>query len=711
MSGVPDGGPTVDDAGPAGPADTGRAAKKEHADGGRTAKKEQTTRPDPEQVEKVSYHFYSDVHAPGGGFGPGYGPMSSTDGSRRKATGRLRDTDVDAITGRYAEPGIFTTAVDRLLAERVAVLEGPAGSGRRAGAITLLRRATPGPLVVLSPMTTLRDLAERDYTRGYGYLVIDRRAEARTADVDFTWANVVDRVRDHGAHLVVTCSVMESRAVTKAVVWERPPVPDVLHAHLSDWPDPAKDDLVGKAALEVPPECPLARLAELAGLLRDCRDVRTALDRLDAGAGAEVREWFAAPRTAREIAEVTTLAFAHSTDVRTYETLLRSLEGHLERQIPRPRGKAPVVKDEDPFLTRQRRSGAAGLFGLKEVPFRAGTSQVMEFKEFAYQRHVLQILWETRSIAFWDGVRGWVDDIVRGDPEIVIAAGLAWLACTSFDEVETSYLEPWSYGKLGWPGQVTATYVLWMMCQDDTLAPLALQTAVRWASEPDIDRRWTALVTFGGELGIAYPTDAVKRLWQLISQSDDLWEAGCAVLAGLFVTLVDETPSAVQVLNLLELKLAAFGTAPDRARPHQNARDLRERVMESALAVVTLPSVKTRRPAVFDFLHAHPERRDLVAGIWAGLLRYRPLRRQALISLRRGLHALRDLSTSPQDDARLFGIALSRALPERERTLFKRDFTTVDEQLRRGQTESPAAVLIACLDAILVHHQPGGQRS
>lgn len=495
---------------------------------------------------------------------------------------------------------------------------------------------------------------------------------------------------------------------------ECPPPAVVLRAQLlgRGYRTDEVDAVVAQLVAELPEACPLARVIDLAELVSGGEDPAEALRRLAENAGREVKNWFAEGHDRREILEVAALGFLEGTDVRSFETLLGTLQQSAAKRLATSAEQARALwKDDSLFADRGTRADGNGLIGIREVSSRSGPTKAMVFRDEAYGRFVLEELWRTRSVAFWDAIREWLDGIAAGGVSDRVARGLAHLACTDFDEVVGSYLDPWSWGRVGWSGQVTATYVLWHMCHLRGLSPAALHTAVRWANGQDVDRRTTALLAFAGNLGVCYPTDAANRLWQLTTQSDDLRGAGCIALGCLFATLVDEAPDdAKVVLNLLDRKMESLGDGAGRGRTRAgDLARLRGVTMTAALAVVSTNSVRTQRSALFEHIDAHPDRLGLVARVCAGLFRYRPLRRQALIGFRRGLHALRDLSDDPPAEARALGAALAAATPPHERETLRAEFARLDEELRRGKQESVADVLLAYLDAISGPIDTGGE--
>lgn len=674
-----------------------------------------------DQVYNVIINYNGDVNADGatfgvGGAGPHGGERKSA--GKRKVTGRLSPEDISAAVDLYAEPPCFADAVAKLQRSRVVVLEGQPGTGRRAGAVNLLRQVTRAAIVVLSPLNSLKELSEKSYVAGQGYLVIDQVRDPARADLEFTWSSVKEQLHAAGAYLVITNSFVG--AATKAVphiTWDCPPPQDVLRAQLAGRPD--LDDIVRQVTTALADDASLTNLVAVARGIRDeGLTAQQALLKLDETAERQVLEWFAGKPDHREVTAAAALCFLEGTDVRTFEILLERLHEVMAAQVSGKRAKAAVRrKDAEILNERETWLYGTGLLDVRDVPRGGGTAQQVVFKDEAYRRHVLAQLWNGRTIHFWDAIRQWLTTTVEaGWDGTAVASGLALLACRNVDEVQRMFLQPWSAGEIRWPGQVTATYVLWCMCQREGLQAVALQTAVRWAQDKDLARKWTAALAFGGELGVYYPSDAVNQLWQLASQKIDLWLIGCTAMASLFATLRDEENSDPGiVLSLLSRKMTDFGTGtgPKRGRGPMPARQLqflRNLTMSMSLAVLAATSFRTGRPAVAELFAANPERMPVIAQIWAGVLIFRPLRWEAFYALRQALHALRDISDDPTATAREFGIALAAALPERERHTFKDAFVQVDEQVRRGRKEPLAEVLVACLDAIAVKIHPGGAR-
>jgi hypothetical protein len=591
-------------------------------------------------------------------------------------------------------PSGFEDVTRRLRKDHVLVIEGSTGSGRRAGAVALVREVTDGPVVILPRGVAMRDLVEWEYRWGCGYVVLN--GEAPDNDAGSGWTGVADRVRQAGAHLVVTATAVTGRTAARTdprLRWERPPAAEVLRGHLSGhWPAQDMDDLVSLLVTDLPPDFSLRRLADLARLLNEGKEPTEALEQLHEFSEQQIRQWFDQRRSRREMAEVTALAFLAGASEHTFESQLRRLEELLAAHEPlRLREPASRMDELTGDRTRYRLADEE-LMSIERPAPSTRTARVVGFKERGYQRFVISQLRETCDGRFWDVVREWINRMVLEDDRVEVASGLAWLAYTSFDEVRVSFLEPWSLSHFGWSGQVTAAYVLWCMCREASTATLALETAVQWSRSDDVDQRSTAMIAFSGELGVCYPTEAVRRLWQLTTQTDELCDAGYAALARLFAVLADQTEEAELLLEMIDRQWGQSCQTNEERR-------VRRQTVAATMAVLTVQSHRAGWPAIVEFLRARPDRSGVVARLWAAVLRSQRARREGLIALWRGLHALHDVGDRPAGDVRLLGRAISDALLGYERPLLRTDLARLDLELGRDRSEQSAAALDAFLEA------------
>lgn len=654
---------------------------------------------DGEVIQQVNNIFNAPVNTHNGHFG-----IAPDDSVLQPKTGRLDEPEIREAQKNFVPPDGFDHALDGLATDHAVVLDGRRGTGKRTGAICLLREVTSGPLFELSPISSLKYLAHRTYNAGNGYVVIDRKDAEQEADTDFNWHTVRDQVRDAKAWLVVTSPSAEahtSGSVTR-VMWQQPDLRRLLTAWLGTSCD------IRSIEQGLPDEY---TMTDLVNVLRDIAsgaDVESALKEFDLASLSEVRRWFDedGERTRRQILEVTAMSFLRGCKERTFESLLAQLADRLAVAMP-----VPATEDEGPRqptddVLPQRRYAMAGegsLIGRRTVPGNA-TRQVLGFRVDAYGRHVLAELWGRMEVAFWDAVRDWLHGIVAtGHVSVTtgygasIARGLVELAAVAFDEVRDSFLEPWSTDG-AWTGRTAAAYVLWAMCYDEAQAPVALRTAVRWAAFGNQQQRWTAALAFSGTLGIAYPGEAANRLWHLLAQSGSEHEAGmCSALATLFARLVGNSSDASIVPVVLAERWRRFGPLG----PGQRMRSL---TISATAEVLCAHDPRTMRSAVFHYLHQRPDRIGEVAELWSAVLCHRPLRRRLLEALLDGLRDLDQISPKAEAEARALGEALATALPVDEQRPLTHDLT-VRHALRRradGKTTTKNAAEQGPVDS-LVH--------
>ncbi|MBH1935318.1 hypothetical protein I5Q34_13720 [Streptomyces sp. AV19] len=659
----------------------------------------------------VNQVFHGPLHAPQAHFG--IGPAASMPppaAGARRATGRLDAGEIDSVLRCYVEPPCFREAADALAADTVTVLVGPPGTGKRSGAVALLKEVAHSSVyVVLSPDIGLEQLAERAFDRGIGYVLLDRMNEdaegGGTRTADFDWRRVRDRVRGQGAHLVVT-TVHEPGApppeAVRHVPWRAPDLGEVLRARLREA------GCAGRAAEEaaglMPGGCLVAEVAAAAGRIARGEEPRAVWREYGSSAAQPVRDWFAADRTPREIAEVTTLAFATGTGRRAFERLQESLEPYVVRAFgdaPPPPEGVPETAPAPP-VDRRRSLARNALVAAEERAHGVPGRTVWVFAVPQYRQWVLEELWANHSSDFWDGVRDWLTALVAARPDgelrASVASGLALLARTAFDEVADCYLRPWARGGAGPEGEVMAAHVLWWICLDETLAAAALTLVRGWAHSGDPGLRSAAARAFGGQLGVRFPTDAVKRLWHLIHQGQG--RPAVLGMAHLFALLADGQEDAGVVLDALVHRLRKQCTTPVATR-------VKAMTFDTVLAVLSVGEPGTGRPAVAGLVERRPRMTDRVAALWAGVLRHRPVRQAGLTALRDTLLALPAVCRDARATAGSLGRALGAALPPDERRLLA---AALGRDAGRRRRVEPA-VLDGFLTAVRGVGSPGGAQS
>jgi hypothetical protein len=598
------------------------------------------SRPDP-GIAAVVDAFLDRIETEGSLFG-----ITTALRTARRETGELDSGEVTAVTGHYVRPPGFEAASRWLRDEHVVVLEGPAGTGKRAGAIALLREVTDGPLVALSPMSSPHDLAVAGYRRGWGYLIDGHARPAAEVESDTLWRGVREAVRSAGAFLAVTTTPgVPGLESVRRVAWQRPPLPEVVGACLGGVID---DDMVRKAAESGSADYVMTKVAGLARRIADGAEPAATIQEFDLTPDDRVRAWFDGNPSRQDVLEVTTLAFFPGGTERSFELRLKKLAAALECTLPT--GEAsPDGNSGKLSQGRARCNSERSLITVGRIRTGRGSRRAVLFKAPGYRRRVVAELWVRYPTEFWDAVKTWLDGLVRTGDDLPIAAGLALLAEVSLDEVEDSYLDPWSHGQLGERGRKVAAYVLWMMCFGVGLAPEALRIADRWAGSPDKDPRHAAALAFSGELGVRFPAEAADRLWHLVATGGDDESFLADALARLFVTLVD-TGGGDAVLAELDRALTGATDMWGRAL-----------ALKATLAVLSVPG--RRDPlAALVFLRERPARAELVGRLWATITRSRAYRENALAALERALATL-PASPAATRDVIALGSAIAGALP------------------------------------------------
>jgi hypothetical protein len=670
------------------------------------------------QVAEVIQNFGM-VLAPSSSFG-GIGAQSTV--SRDwliKASGKLTPAEIEMALRHFVPPLAFEEARTALYQDHVVLLGAPRGSGKLTGAIALLSERAERLLVL--PPASLRVLSEREYDKNTGYVLSGKPDEKDTTETAFIWRELRDRVRDAKAYLVITSTAPARTAsdAVRQVSWSPPSTREVLAEYL-----PGRDDVIDQIATEASVgEHTMTELVSLASRVATGESLDDVLRESERVLSARVRAWFQDHRSKRaEVLAITALAFLSGVAERTFEVQLALLEGLVAEAFPLP--EASDVATTSDALPQRGMDRLDETLVARRVVHGIGASRTLAFKHPGYQRHVLAELSRTCPAQFWDAVRAWLNQIVLDGEGALVASGLAQLARVDFVEVRDLYLEPWSKGAHGALGQITATYVLWKMCYDETTLPLALPTANRWASHGNPGQRWTAAVALCGELGILYPAEAVRRLWELVKQSAAVGGDACLAFAGLFASLVDagKNASAGQVLSTMDWQRRVLLR---RSRPDQNDRThLRDRTISAIIEVLGIREVKRTRPAILRLLRAQPEQAFNIGELWAYALRHRvarpdtqvTFRKEALNALRVALHALREESSSTEssstekgagaaeEDARTLCEAIASALPDFEIQPLIRDLNILEARSRHQPDEAFSSILLAALDRHL--HRP-----
>jgi hypothetical protein len=642
-----------------------------------------------------------------------YGTVYEGEGQQRRertTTGLIGSGDVNTALSHVVRPDCFVTAAERLRDRHSVVLEGAPGSGRYTGALALLREVTDGDVHRLDPTLTLKDLSCVDYERGRAYLVLDHVAPIDADEADYAWSAARKRVTEASAYLVVTRTRIGARI--DQVAWGRPDAAAVMAGRLrspggcassgaeSTGPEPTDpelldqesiDDLIELVCARLPEDWTLSGLIECANRLRrNGGDVQAALEAFDLSARREVADWFERDHSREEIVDIATLAFVRGTSERRFEHLTRRLKVFLELRVPVPEPLEGKERLEPTLpLGRRKRTGplVKRVLDAGPVPRRS--------LDFVSEQHWLAVLGELQELLeapFWEAVRDWIIDLLRNDVHDAEFAAVvhALAALARWDAEEAVHvLDVLAEDVAGDLGRGCAVAVVGLMSTDKALAPLALMIATRWLNARSRWHRVCAGAAFIGDLGITYPTEGSRRLWQLITQDHELSAEALSTPAWLFGGLVESGADATPVLDMVAEKLRKH--APPKAEPR-----MVELSLTMALWLLFIAHAKTKRCRALEYMVSHPQDSAQVAGIWAAVLCNRRSRLLAFDALYEAMRHSPDLAT----EGTLLAEALAQALPAGEHEAFVRDLRTVEARRRRkpdGPTESLAEVIISAL--------------
>jgi hypothetical protein len=614
----------------------------------------------------------------GGGSGGGASGQVSTS---RRMTGRVSAAEIATARTRYAVPAHHDRALAALRHHRVIVLYGRDGTGRRTSAINILRDVSSGSLVTLSPGESVDKLAEQAYRKGNGYLLCG--ISARDVEVeasDFNLGRLVQVVQDAKAWLVITsqAALGDPRStVLPHFRWEPPSTAAILEVYGVDL---ETADLAVKRMGEAPSVRDVAHLAEH---LATGADLEDALGRTGMGAAEQVSEWLDdEKRTDGDVLEAAALLFLEGMPEQRFEAHLARLAARI------PTAEQPVPADDQAahrsLLDRRRpRRDEMSIITTEhritdmDMTVPGPPRRCLVFRSPAVRDRVAAELGTQFGEHMWSPIFAWVHETVRvadAETRMQIAWGLAMLAGHDhFDAIREEFLQPWSEGAHGMRAWASAPYVVWWMSVQDGTAAMAVRTAIRWARSRNPMRKQAACLAFAGEVGMRYPADAARWLWQLVMTETDPEPAQTA-LAQLYALLVEVAPAdAKAIVADLDSRIALGRTGAGRAR-----------IVGTLLPVLAVSELGGKRPALARHLLAREQDLPVLASVLAVGLCHRPIRAAMLAVLYDVLATVGEVSRTPERHLREIGAALREALPPREHAPFHLAFQRYVTRRRSG---------------------------
>lgn len=473
-----------------------------------------------------------------------------------------RDT-LDHLDDVYCETAGYQRMKDRLRGNRVLVLCGEPGSGRKATALALLSEVAKGQVFRLDPRHGVDEIRSENLQPGAGHLIEllaeDVRAEreprrsgssgteqapkpaVRLSELHLDrLADLLDGVDGYGV-LVVGSGDLADRLLRGryGMFCAPPPADEVLHRHLRlllrGEPEEAtaaaralavREDVVAALGLEELRPREAARLADhLARRQRDELTDEQLLEDCAAFVRAQAREWFAGAdrpgtlpealpvlnATAFRLAVAVFNGSAYSIAAEAAELLSWELAVTLDPERPAGRRLFGTHAEHRPVLARSVLEDVELDLGPAKVPARA-----VRFQGSALATAVLTEVWHG-----YHNVRGPVARWLRAlcddpRPEVWVRASIAAGVLCSWDWIH-------GYGELVAPlavrdepvARMAAATALAEAARDPRVRPAVAATVKDWAADDDPALVETALFTHGYVLaagGVPGSLDALARV-------------------------------------------------------------------------------------------------------------------------------------------------------------------------------------------------------
>ncbi|MET7327459.1 hypothetical protein [Nonomuraea sp. NPDC005650] len=626
------------------------------------------------QVQTVINHIHGNIG--GASFG-----ISGSRPKSRRTSGPVSPHEMAEARTCYVRHASYKAAAEQLGSCNMVALIGNAGTGRRTAALNLLHDFVGGRhevVVELSPAHTLEKLAAREYRKAHGYLLCDwPKDDADGSIADFHVREIRRRVRDAGAHLVIT-GTAASLPEEDQISWLPPPARDVLLAHQ------VAPDVADEAATRITADHAMTDVVTLARDLAAGVPLDKALGKLESAGRRDVVAWFDGPRTRGELLEMVAMAFTAGLPESGFESLLARLESIAGIEVE----EADAISADDPMPSRRQLRVAEGsLFSLSP-------GRRLEFRVDGHRTHVMRELYQLHGMRLWDPVTEWLHECatLRDNPsaQAGIARGVAILASVAdYSYVESTFLTPWARGSGVMRSQATAAMAISWLCLDETTRPEVLRTVASWTRASAARPRFTASLAWSGELGIRFPLEAARMLWLQIRDSEKPVRHAEIALARLFTALTEATGNALPMLDRF-------------ARQISNDRRIGRAIdplIRAILSVLSARADGVRMPTVTVHLRSCPESAAPLAKLWSAVLVTRPHRKDALAALYDAVCAFDERDDDDRDRVRALFAALVEALPAKERPLLAHDLRRY--AISRNADENRLELLLSLLRIFL----------
>ncbi|SCL50635.1 hypothetical protein [Micromonospora chersina] len=614
----------------------------------------------------------------------------------RQRTGRIGATELNRLDHFFQPPEAFVRLAEELAQERILLLEGRPGSGRRAGAIQLLRHVAPGlPLVSLSPTSTFSELCTKKFHK-QGYLLPDKLGERKISRAELD--NLTEALTDAQAFLVVTLTTMTAASDVGVTLrhWPAPVANTLLATYLDRHGVNVDARQREETIAQLPADATPSQVVAVGKRLVAGHSGIEALGALSEENAARVGQWFDQRPTFGQLQFIAALAFLDQTTESAFEAAFEQLT-----QAMTPTPATPEAITAETVIPQQRhdRFTADSLATVtSETDDYGTTGRRVELKQFVSHERLVSCLHERYGPQLWNPLTTWLRTLARRrDPQLqaAIARGVAQLWKVDRTVAECSFLTPWSKGTAA--EQLTAALALWWLGLDSRTEDAALQCATDWAAKGTASQRRTSIVAFSGALGLRFPSDALKWMWRSATAATNDKELQLA--RSSVVEFCAEASADVETLTAVVRKvLALVNGLPCNPLVRRDALRLVTDILAVRCGGLLLPTT---------CLRLVPDSATALGQLWAHTLLTRPVRRAALDTL---CACLRELERGPRDAEPLphrrgtasdplierLGRSILAALPtEKERELLYTDVTRCLQRRSRHDDDRTVRILLA----------------
>jgi hypothetical protein len=441
---------------------------------------------------------------------------------------------VETVRRPCVPPAGYPALCTAVSVRRLVVVRGAAGTGKAAALVHALTGGSGDVCVMkLDAATDLSTLAPSQLPDCRAIVLPDLTAHQLDGLDEDTVGRLTAELAasDRWLGLSVTDDLPITSAV-EAVVVEigDPPSPrEVFDRHLEDGlrSRPARErlladpEIVRLLADELTASTPLGRAARLAQMLSIGAEpaglAAIVRARLDNRAHDECVQWFRTLPTMR--AHCTALALAVLNGLPRAD-VTAAADGLIELIAPKPDrpdpGKAdnPFAKDADVPLATLRARTTSGTFTALE-----GDIPVIELRYLdpLFPSWVLRHVWDEHDsarphvVTWLHGLGGHPNPDVR----VRAASAVGVLATRAFDFVLPRIIGPWAREDDG-DLRDSAAIALDPPAQHDDLRDVVAEVVQNWAADKGHPLlQATAARTFGGDAGVARPTNALRQLRDL----------------------------------------------------------------------------------------------------------------------------------------------------------------------------------------------------